>query len=484
MFPNLKVVLRDLGNILIVFSVLVLLLMIVAVIFQEFFVLKSVFYVASFSFLLGFSFRYAFRGAKETELKHAMVCAALAWLVIPAISAYLFVSVERFSILDAFFEAMSGWTGTGLTMAHPSELTRTMQFWRSFMQWVGGVGVIVLMVSVLGRRPGTGAFYLYKAEAREEKIKPSVISTVRAIWWIYLIFTAIGIILFKFAGMRAWEAINHAMTAIGTGGFTVTEESIAYYHNPWVEVAIIPIMMAGAISFIVHYKAMHGDLKDYVKDIQSRTFLILLFLLLIPLVAVNYFFFYGDILTSLRFSAFQLISGITCTGFQTADVHAWSGAAKMLVAIAMIFGGCAGSTAGGIKVLRVFIAYKGISDAVRKAFLPKRAVLPHKLGEQVLDDKEMNRVVSATTMLILLWIIFIFVGVAVLSYVVPREYSITDIIFEVCSAQGNVGLSTGITNKWLHPAGKIILIINMWIGRLEIIPVLMLFRSVFKGFKP
>ncbi len=461
-----------------------LVLLIVSSVFNEFFLLDVVLLIALSTLCLGLLLRYACRNEKEPELKHAMITAALAWLIVPAVSSLLFIVIEGMSPLDSFFEGMSGWTGTGLTMiAHPSSLTHTMQFWRSTMQWVGGVGVIVLMVTILAR-PGTGSFLLYKAETREEKIRPSVISTMRIIWWIYLLFTAIGIVLFYFAGMSLWEAINHAMTGIGTGGFSITDTSMAFYNNPMIEGAIIPIMILGAIPFLVHYRVLKGDIKSFLKDMQCRALFVILLLLFIPLFLENYFRAYGSLVASFRFSSFQLVSGITCTGFQTTDVRLWSGTALGIVALAMIIGGGAGSTAGGIKLIKAVIAWKGIRWSLTKALLPRRAIKGIRFGDRFLNEEQFNRISSEANLVIILWILFLFLGVGVLSHVVATQYTLSEIVFEVASAQGNVGLSTGITNAGLSWVGKVMLILNMWIGRLEIIPVLMVFRSFIKGFEP
>lgn len=331
MFSNLKTVLKDLGSVLIILGLLMLVLLIVSGTFKELCLLDAVLLSALSTLGLGLLLRHFCRSAKEPELKHAMITAALAWLIVPAVSSTLFILIEGMSPLDSFFEGMSGWTGTGLTMvAHPSALTHTVQFWRSTMQWVGGIGVIVLMVTILAH-PGTGAFLLYKAEAREEKIHPSIISTVRIIWWIYLLLTAIGITLFYLAGMSAWEAINHAMTGIGTGGFSITDTSIAFYNNPLIELAIIPIMILGAIPFLVHYRVLKGDIKAFLNDMQCRALFVILLLLFIPLFLENYFNAYGSLVASFRFSSFQLVSGLTCTGFQTTDVRLWSGTALGIV---------------------------------------------------------------------------------------------------------------------------------------------------------
>jgi len=483
-FPNLRIVLKDLGSILGIVGVLMLVLLIVSGFFNELFLLDAVLLIALSTLGLGLLLRHFCRSEKEPELKHAMITAALAWLIVPAVSSLLFIFIEGMNPLDSFFEGMSGWTGTGLTMvAHPSALTHTVQFWRSLMQWVGGIGVIVLMVTILAR-PGTASSLLYKAEAREEKIHPSVISTVRIIWWIYLLLTAFGIALFYLAGMSAWEAINHAMTGIGTGGFSITDTSIAFYNNPQIELAIIPLMILGAIPFLVHYRVLKGDIKAFLNDMQCRALFVILLLLFIPLFLENYFTAYGSLVASFRFSAFQLISGITCTGFQTTNVRLWSGTALGIVALAMIIGGGAGSTAGGIKLIKAVIAWKGIRWSLTKTLLPRRAIKGIRFGDRFLNEDQFNRISSAANSVILLWIVFLFLGVGVLAHVVAAQYTLSEIVFEVASAQGNVGLSTGITNAGLSSIGKVMLIVNMWIGRLEIIPALMVFRSLIKGFEP
>ncbi len=482
-YSKMKTVLKTLGSILAMLGVIMLSLLAVAYVFGEFNVIIPLVFTAFVSLAFGLALRYSFKYAKEPELKHAMVCAALTWMVVPAFSSLLFIMIEDMSPLDSFFEAMSGWTGTGLTMiAHPSSLTHTTQFWRSLMQWVGGVGVIVLMLSILAR-PGTGAFSLYKAEAREERIKPSIISTVRMTWWIYLILTSFGILLFFLAGMKPWEAINHAMTAIGTGGFTVTDKSMAYYNNFLIELAIIPIMVLGAIPFLVHYRVLKGNLKALFKDTQCRAFVVILFILLVSLFAANYSL-YGDVLGCLRFSSFQLISGLTCTGFQTTSVQGWPATGLIIMCMSMIIGGGAGSTAGGVKLIRAVIAYKWIGWSLRRNFLPPRAIISVRLGNRLLEKEEIVKIASESSLIIILWLLFLFAGICVLSSVVYSQFQLGDVIFEVASAQGNVGLSTGITNAGMSCVGKIMLILNMWIGRLEIIPVLMLFRVLVKGFEP
>ncbi|MDY6965910.1 MAG: TrkH family potassium uptake protein [Halobacteriota archaeon] len=483
MRSGIVIILRDVGSILIILGIVMILVSFIPIASSEFEVITGLLIPAFISILIGLLMRFIFKRKKESELRHAMITAAVSWLIVAAISSIPFMMIEDMPPIDSFFEAMSGWTGTGLTMIEdPGELTYTIQFWRSMMQWVGGVGVIVLMVSILSR-PGTGSFTLYKSEARDEKIHPSIISTVRTIWWIYLLFTIFGIGLFYLAGMGGWEAINHGMTGIATGGFSVSAGSIGSYDSPLIELSIIPIMFLGSIPFLIHYKVLRGDIRALFKDVQFRAMLVLMAVGVVALTLENYLE-YRDVLESVRFSTFQFVSGLTCTGFQTANVHEWSETALVALSMAMVIGGAAGSTAGGIKLVRVVLAYKGVSWWSRRATLSSRAITSFRLGDKLLAEEDANKLVTETTLISLLWIIFLFVGVIALLHVVPPMYHLEDVIFEVCSAQGNVGLSTGITNADMSSIGKVILIFNMWIGRLEIVPVLMLFRSIVKGLGP
>jgi trk system potassium uptake protein len=183
---------------------------------------------------------------------------------------------------------------------------------------------------------------------------------------------------------------------------------------------------------------------------------------------------------SLRDSAFQLVSSITCTGFQTADIGAWSPTGKLLLAAAMFIGGAAGSTAGGIKVMRMLILMKGVQWRFRKIVSPRQAIVPFRLGDSTVDESQVGQRLEDASLITFLWLIFLGLGIVVLLHTEPG-YTLSDVVFEVASAQGNVGLSVGITHPAMSLASKLTLCFNMWIGRLEIIPVLMLVRALFFG---
>jgi len=488
---DLRIIIRDLGLLVPVVGVMAVLSLVVPIVFNEHYALVPLAITAGASFLVGACLYLPFRGAGEAKLRHGMIVAAFGWLLVATLGSLPFILTALFAQrsgigsetlfyfknpLSAFFESVSGYTGTGLTMAaQPNLLPKTLQWWRSFIEWVGGMGVIVLMLTIIvGPRPGAGTHSLYYAEAHREKIHPSIVSTLRTMWWIFSLYTFISVVVLWGAGMPLWEAVNHAMTGISTGGFSVTANSIASYNNAAIELVLLPIMFFGAISFAVHYQLMRGKGMILWRDFQTRSFFLFLAGGVVFLVLENM----GSlgILRSLRYSGFQFVSAITCTGFQTADMGGWSDTAKVLLAAAMFLGGAAGSTAGGIKIIRALTLIKGAQWRFRKILSPHDAIVPFRAGSTTVDESEIADQLENASLITLLWLVFLSVGVIVILHTSPAHFTVSDALFEVASAQGNVGLSIGITGPEMSTLGKLALCFNMWIGRLEIIPVLLLVR--------
>lgn len=495
---DLRIIVRDVGTLVPVVGVMALISLIVPFVFHETYAIYPLLITALSSFALGAVLYFPFRNAGDAKLKHGMITAAFGWLVVATLGMLPFIliamsagqnGVASPTLLcfrdptSAFFESISGYTGTGLTMATRADLLpKTLQWWRSFIEWIGGMGVIVLMLTIIaGPRPGTAKYSLYYAEARGEKIQPSIVSTLRTMWWIFLLYTFVSTIILWGAGMPIWDALNIAMTGISTGGFSVTANSIASYNSLSIELALIPIMLFGAISFAVHYELMRGNGQVIWKDPQTRWVLTIILIGSLFLVLENLLTL-GP-LRSLRDSAFQFVSAMTCTGFQTANIGSWSSTAKLLLSAGMVFGGAAGSTAGGIKVIRMLILIKGVSWRFRKIVSPEGAIVPFRIGQNAVDESEVGHRLEDAALVTFLWLIFLGLGVIVLLHTTSAQFNLADVLFEVASAQGNVGLSAGITRPEMPTASKLALSFNMWIGRLEIIPVLMLIRFLFLGNK-
>ncbi|WP_418771525.1 TrkH family potassium uptake protein [Halobacterium yunchengense] len=505
---------RDLGRMLEALAGLMLVSVAVPLAWGEYYAIPALVASAAVPLAVGRALATRFRDADAPGKLHGMMVAASGWLFVAVFGSLPFLLVAWTAAVDpsglgapdltgraastlaafqnpvnALFESMSGFTGTGLTMTDDeSSLPHTLQWWRTFIEWVGGVGVIVLTTAILAR-PGSGSLTLYESEARSEKIHPSIVSTVRTIWWIFILFTFIATFLLWLAGMPLWGAINHAMTGLATGGFSITDNSIATYDSALIDVTLIPIMTLGSIAFPVHYLMLRGDLSNLYRDLQTRWLLGLFAAGSVLLtVLVHSSGTYDSWATAARYGVFQFVSAMSCTGFQTAvdstnvALGKWSAQAQLTVASGMIVGGAAGSTVGGIKLIRLATLVKGVQHRISDVFYPNSAVRRLEINGRRLDDEETSREFEEAAIIAFLWFVFLVLGVFVLLAVLPDgQYTLENVIFEVASAQGNVGLSAGITGPSSLPtAGKVMFLFNMWIGRLEIIPVLVLLRAAFK----
>ncbi|OPY29057.1 MAG: potassium transporter [Methanocella sp. PtaU1.Bin125] len=432
--------------------------------------------------LAALALKIAFPVPEELELRHAMLVAALAYLIVPAVSTIPFVMVEQMSVLDAFFEAISGWSCTGLTMiTYPEQSTHIIQLFRSVTEWIGGIGVILLMVTIL-IRPGTSTYIMYQSEARKDKIKPSIRSTINMIWFLYFVLTLLGVALLVIAGMPVWDSINHSMVAIGTGGFSVWSDSIAHYQSIPIEIGTLIVMILGALPFVFIYKSVKNPKSLWALDSEVKAFFIII-VVGVSLLTIENYLQHGQFFASLRISAYQFISGLTTTGLSTTDITGWSHSALVILSIAGIIGGCAGSTSGGLKVSRIVFLIKEFELWMKRTLLPRNAIVTLKIGNKRLAEDLVRKELSEAALISFLYLVSILVSVMILSHLVAPGYDLSTIVFQVCSAQGNVGLQTAICSPAMHWIGKVLFIVNMWIGRLEIIPVTLLIRYMIKGFR-
>ncbi|MGZ7107994.1 MAG: TrkH family potassium uptake protein [Methanobacterium sp.] len=462
---DLFIILGQLSVIMIGIGIVTLTPIIVALIYNESGYL-SFLLPAGLSILLGLALRefFADKGGR-IKLKHGMIIASVAWLWAALIGSLCLMFATHIGFLNAYFESMSAWSGSGLTIYLDVEiLPKSVLFLRSIEQWIGGLGVVIVVLGIL-IRPGTTAARLYKSEARDEKIKPSILGTVRIIWWIYLSYTVLGIVLYVLAGMPLFDAINNTFTNLSTGGMSIKNNNIGAYGSNLITIITIVLMSLGGISFVVHYRALTGKIKNVIRDIQLQAmFVIILVFSILLIIYANF--------TSLN-SVFYVVSALTCTGSNTLPISvqaAWTDYPKVLLTILMIIGAAAGSTAGALKLIRVVTLFKGIYWEISKIIAPEGSVMPKKIAGKLISDVEVREAGVYT----FIYLFFIFI-----SWVVFMQYGYGGInsLLEVASAQGNVGLSTGITSPTMPQIPQAFLIFNMWIGRIEIIPVLVLLRT-------
>lgn len=466
---DLILIANPLGIIMQGIGAVILIPIIVALIYGEQFIGSLVF--GLFSIGLGSILRRLPADYNRLKLKHGMIIASVAWLWAALIGSFCLMYSTNIDFLNAYFESMSAWSGSGLSIYTDVEiLPKSVLFLRSLEQWVGGLGVVIVVIGVL-IRPGTAAARLYKSEAREEKIKPSITSTVKTIWWIYLLYTIIGIILYVLAGMPLFDAINNTFTNLSTGGMSIKNDNIGAYGSNAIYIITMILMIIGGTSFLVHYKALKGRVIDVFHDIQFQAMIIIISVFYILLV-VNAKFTSMD-------SAFFVISALSCTGSNIQPVSAminWSDYAKVVILGAMIIGMSAGSTTGAIKLIRVVTLIKGLYWEIKRILSPQGSIIPRKISGKPVDDVEIREAGSYT----FIYLFFIFI-----SWLVLASYGFggIDSLFEVASAQGNVGLSMGIVSANMPDVPEIFLIFNMWIGRIEIIPALVLLKGLWDVFK-
>lgn len=420
---------------------------------------------------IGLLLEFGFRTTKVIERADGFTIVAFTWLLIPLLGTlpYVFLGL---GFLDAFFEAMSGFTTTGATILNVvEELPKSALLWRSLTQWLGGMGVILLFISILPRL-GVGGSQLFDREfpgPLPERLRPRFRTTARLLWTIYVGLTVAEIALLYFlARLPLFDSICISFSTIPTGGFTPTTASIGAYANPLAEYIIMFFMFLAGMSFIIHYQVLRGNWKA-IKGEEFRLYLIILAAAIFLLIVSQGF-------NSYREGMFQAISIMTTTGFVTADFGSWHSGARIVLLALMFIGACGGSTGGAIKVVRVLTLIKHTGVMMRKAIFPK-AVIPVKLNQKSIPEGIIRDIIS---------FLFLYILVAIVASVVLcfLGLNLETSISAVAATLGNVGpglggVGPGSNYALLPGAAKFILIICMWLGRLELFTVFMLFFPRF-----
>ena len=424
----------------------------------------------------------SFRRYRDAALltRDGFLVVVLSWLVVCAFGALPYVisgSIPRYT--DAFFESMSGFTTTGATLlADLESLPRSVLFWRSLTQWLGGMGIVVLTVAILPRL-GIGALKLMRSEAPGptlEKLTPRVAGTAKILWLFYLGLTVVLASLLLAAGLPLFDALTHTFSTIATGGFSPRTASVGAYDSPFVDVVVTVFMLLAAVNFSLYFQIFRRRPGMLLGNLELRAF-ICIYLLAAALVTLSVTgTTYESLGRGLRFAAFQAASLLTGTGFTTADYDAWPNLARAVLLVVMFVGGCSGSTAGGIKVIRVATLFKQALNELRYLVHPQ-GIFTLRIG----DRRVKKDILYPVAMFFFLYIGLVLVTTLVVAGSSP---DLTTAFTTGLATVGNVGPGFGAIgptqNYAFYPdAVKWWLSFAMLTGRLEVYSVLVLLTRTF-----
>ena len=407
---------------------------------------------------------------------------------------------------DSYFEVMSGFTTTGATILYDIEsLPRSLLFLRALTHWLGGMGIITLAL-VIFPSMGVAAYQIFRGEVpgpSKDKLKPRLSQTVSILWGVYVLFTGAEIVLLLIGGMSFFDSVCHSFATMATGGFSTKNASIAAYGD-YIQWVIVVFMYLAGVNFVLHFRALRGEVGSMIRNREFIFYNGVLITCVVITTAVLYIggpasiehgarqfrhdpmteeafeahhaeqnqplnSFYG----SVRLATFQTVSIVTTTGFVTADYDLWPDILRITLVLLMFFGGCAGSTGGGMKMIRILIAFKVALNTLRKLTQPK-LVAPVKVGDQVLEN---DTIVSVVVFFILYVGLFVITGMAMTLFV----NDLTTAVAASAATIGNIGPGlAGIGPVehygWIPVGGKWVLILSMLLGRLEIFTVLIVLR--------
>jgi trk system potassium uptake protein TrkH len=477
----LSTIIADLGDTFVFVAPITCLPLAVAVIFAEWSMILPMAAVPLLFFASGHVLKSLPRNERENRLSTAMCSVALFWLACAAISGVPFMLGLHMSFSDALFEGMAGWTSTGFSMTPALDtVPRTLLFWRSYMQWLGGIGIIAFSIA-MASSSGLFTTRLLRTEGREEPLMPGVIAAGKSLYRIYALLTFLSIGLILFSGISLWEAVNLALTAISTGGFTLHPGGILYYQSITLELLLIPIMIAGALPFKLYFLILAKRRWSFFGDEQVKLFFLFTGIGVFVLTADLLLFTNADFLISLEQGLFMTVSALTTTGFQNANPHVWASTTLLFMSMIIFIGGAAGSTAGGIKLNRVALAYHGLLWWFKRLFVSPRVLIPLRIEGRVIPKAIAELETAKNMLVIILSVMTIFIATLCVLQFHITSYSITDIVFETVSAFSTCGMSTGYVSYGMPVLSKWIFILLMWVGRLEVIPVVMLIIAVLRG---
>ncbi|MDZ7672555.1 MAG: TrkH family potassium uptake protein [Halanaerobiales bacterium] len=459
-----------------------------AVIYNEPHIYYQSFYIPSiFSFILGIIFSLLKSDKVELTLTNSMLIVGLSWIFISMIGGLPFMIGLDKSFIDAFFESVSGFTTTGITVFQGlNSIPHSILLWRSLIQWFGGLGILTFFLFITFRSEGE-LWQLFTAESHKidtSRPVPNIFKSIKILWLIYGLFTLVQIILLIFLKVTPFDALIHSLTTLSTGGFSNYDGSVGYYFQSGhpnyiaIEYVFIVFMLLGGINFLLHFKALRGKVKVLFTNFEMRYFWSIIggtmFLILIAKVfdqSLNL----ANIEVVFRKTLFQVVSVMTTTGFGTESLTSsfFPAIARQLFLLLMLIGGCVGSTAGGIKVIRIAILNKLFNREIKKFYLPKRAIMPLKAEKKLIPRDEIYKISA----LFFFWLVIILIGGIITS--IFSDLDAFQSLSGMFSAMGNIGPFYFSVEKMvsLSPVIKLTYIFGMLAGRLEILPIFIIFTK-------
>lgn len=415
------------------------------------------------------------RVVSAVRSREVFAIVSLGWVSFSLLGCLPFILTGHVaSFTDAFFETMSGFTTTGATILTDIEaLPRGLLFWRSFTHWVGGMGIIVLSLAILPYL-GVGGMQLFKAEAPgplHDKLTPRIAETAKLLWGVYIIFSAAEAALLMLGGMNLLDSLCHTFGTMATGGFSTRNASVGAFESPFIQYVIIFFMLAAGLSFTLHFRLLRGEIRPYWESREARLFFALACGAALFIGFDVFMHHVPAVEPAFRQSLFQTVSILTTTGYGTADYEQWSLTSQFILFCYMFIGGCAGSTAGGMKVIRLFILIQFVRAEFKRLVHPS-GVIPVRVGPMVIPRDVAQNVLGFLVLVAMLFV----AGVMLLTLM---GIDLISAFGAVAACIGNIGPGLGTvgpTDNYAHLpiAAKWLLAFFMLAGRLEIYTVLIL----------
>ena len=389
---------------------------------------------------------------------------------------FIFDKDLSLSFVDALFESISGWTTTGANIIDDLEnLSPSILIYRQMLQWLGGMGIVILALAILPML-GVGGMQLYKAEStgpiKDNKISPRIAETAKSLWRVYIGLTTMCALLYFFAGMSIFDSVAHSFSTIAIGGFSTYNDSIGHFNSPIIEFVCIMFMLLAALNFILHFLAMKsGSIAIYFKDTEVRSFA---FIIIIFLSLIYVFHLVNNSDIPLRHIIFQLISFITTSGFTSSSYESWPSFIVFTLLLVSFFGACAGSTGGGIKIIRIVLVLKLLKKGLLRTLHPT-AQVPVKINDQAISDEVASNIYDFIVFYILSYMILSFL-LLIFGNDIATSFS------SVASCLNNLGPAVGdAVNSYssLSTSSKYVLSFTMILGRLEIYTLLIILTPYF-----